>query len=123
MRWIMRPTASWCGPFRKCMARREVILKCMRWFVLCAAMVACAQTVPQGNTLHVIASADAIGARLDGRTIKLFPQKEGGVLGLMPIPVMEKPGAYDLEILDKNGKAVQTSTITVLDAHFPSQNI
>ncbi len=99
------------------------MLECMRWFVFCAAVIACAQTVPQGNTLHVIASADGASARLDGRTIKLFPQKEGGVLGLMPIPVLEKPGAYDLDILDKNGKAVQTSTIAVLDAHFPTQNV
>jgi murein DD-endopeptidase MepM/ murein hydrolase activator NlpD len=64
-----------------------------------------------------------VSARLDGRIIRLFPQKEGGSFGLMPVPVLEKPGAYRLEVLDKSGKTVRTSEITVIDAHFPRQNI
>jgi murein DD-endopeptidase MepM/ murein hydrolase activator NlpD len=92
--------------------------------------VACAQAfdasprnIPQGETLRVTGSADASRARLNGRVITLFAQANGGWLGLMPIPALEKPGEYQLELLDKNGAAVRTMSITVVDAHFPSQNI
>src|SRR5206468_3377418 len=61
-------------------------------------------------------------ARVNGRTIRLFPES-GGMSGLMPIPVEEKPGAYKLEVLDTGGAVVDSATITVRDAHYPSQNI
>src|SRR5437016_8966378 len=103
----------------------------MRWFLLCAAAaVACAQSfevtpnpVPQGGTLHVRGGENAAQARLDGRTIRLFPQKDGGSLGLMPIPALEKPGDYQLELLGKDGAIVQTIDVVVKDAHFPKQNV
>jgi len=103
----------------------------MRWFIVCIAIgLACAQTfeatpqsIPQGQTLRVQGSINASSARLNGRTIRLFAQAEGGWLGLMPVPALEKPGEYKLELLDKNGTAVQTTSITVVDAHFPSQDI
>lgn len=41
----------------------------------------------------------------------------------MPVPATEKPGDYKIELLDKNGSAVSTTNVTVLDAHFPSQNV
>jgi murein DD-endopeptidase MepM/ murein hydrolase activator NlpD len=77
----------------------------------------------QGQTLEVRAGNDATEARLDGRTITLFPQPDGLSLGLMPIPVLEKPGAYTLEFLDKSGAVIHSSHLTVLDAHYPKQNI
>jgi murein DD-endopeptidase MepM/ murein hydrolase activator NlpD len=103
----------------------------MRWFILCiAAGLACAQTfdvtprkIPQGQTLKLHSTVDAASVRVNGRTIRLFAQADGGWLGLMPVPALEKPGEYKLELLDKNGAVAQTTSITVVDAHFPSQNI
>ena len=66
---------------------------------------------------------EAANARMNGRTVRLYPQKAGGWLGLMPVPVMEKPGEYVLDILDKNGAVIDKTTITVADAHFPTQNV
>ena len=103
----------------------------MRWFLFTlAASVASAQSfeatpnpVPQGGALHVHGGENATQARLDGRTIRLFPQKEGGSLGLMPIPALEKPGDYKLELLGKDGAIVQSIDIVVKDARFPKQNV
>lgn len=77
----------------------------------------------QGQTLKVRAGSEATEARLDGRTITLFPQTDGLSLGLMPIPVLETPGPYKLEFLDKRGAVVDTLPVKVLDAHYPKQNI
>ena len=60
---------------------------------------------------------------MNGRTVRLFPQKDGSVLGLMPVPANERPGKYAIEIFDKSAGSVQTSEVTVRDAHFPTQNI
>lgn len=103
----------------------------MRWFLFCAAAtVACAQSfdavpnpVPQGGTLRVHGGDGATQARLEGRTIRLFPQKDGGSLGLMPIPVLKEPGDYKLELVGKDGANVQSLDITVRDAHFQTQNV
>jgi murein DD-endopeptidase MepM/ murein hydrolase activator NlpD len=77
----------------------------------------------QGQTLEVRAGNDVTEARLNDRTITLFPQPDGLSLGLMPIPVLEKPGAYNLEFLDKSGAVIHTSPVTILDGHYPKQNI
>ena len=78
--------------------------------------------VRQGETVRVTAPAAAASARLGGRTIRLFPQ-EGGTFGLMPIPAAEKPGKYVLEALDGSEAVIGSATITVRDAHYPSQNL
>lgn len=79
--------------------------------------------VLQGGVIRVRSTGAGQTARLNGRVIRLFPQQDGGALGLMPIPAAEKPGAYDLQIMGKDGQIVQTTAITVRDAHFRSQNI
>lgn len=79
--------------------------------------------IPQGNTLRVHSAVAAADASFDGRTIRMFAQKEGGWLGLMPIPATEKPGEYKLEILGANGAVIETRSVIVRDAHFPSQNV
>ena len=79
-------------------------------------------TVRQGETLHVTAPAGATKARLNGRIVRLFPQ-EGGVFGLMPIPALEKPGKYVLEALDAGDAVIASESVTVRDAHYPTQNI
>lgn len=81
------------------------------------------QSIRQGETLQIRGPAELQSARLQNRTIRLFPQEEGGVLGLMPVKALTSPGAYNLELLDRTGTVVQTQAITVLDAHYPRQNI
>jgi murein DD-endopeptidase MepM/ murein hydrolase activator NlpD len=80
-------------------------------------------TAPQGGVIRVRTTGIDQTARMNGRVIPLFPQSGGGSLGLMPIPAAEKPGAYDLEVIGKDGAIVETTSVTVRDAHFHSQNI
>jgi murein DD-endopeptidase MepM/ murein hydrolase activator NlpD len=101
----------------------------VRWILPFFLYAAYAQTftlpekIRQGGTLRVHGPAAAVTARMDGRTVRLFPQEDRGSSGLMPIPADQKPGAYQVELLDKEGAAVATAPITVVDAHFPKQNV
>jgi murein DD-endopeptidase MepM/ murein hydrolase activator NlpD len=79
--------------------------------------------VLQGGVIRVRSAGPDQAARLNGRVIRLFPQQDGGSLGLMPIPAAEKPGVYDLQTMGKDGTFVQSANITVRDAHYRSQNI
>jgi murein DD-endopeptidase MepM/ murein hydrolase activator NlpD len=100
------------------------------WIALFAVWPVWAQSVEvrplevrQGETLHVTAPGGNASARMNGRTIPLFPQPAGGTRGLMPVPAGEKPGSYTLEILDARGGIRRALAITVLDAHFRTQNV
>jgi murein DD-endopeptidase MepM/ murein hydrolase activator NlpD len=92
------------------------------FFILLAADVS-PTIAPQGGVIRVRSNGADQTARLNGRVIRLFPQTDGASLGLMPVPSAEKPGAYDLQVIGKDGKIVETTSITVRDAHFHSQNI
>jgi murein DD-endopeptidase MepM/ murein hydrolase activator NlpD len=81
------------------------------------------EKVRQGGTLRIRGPVVAVMARMDGRTIRLFPEEGGGSAGLMPVLADQKPGAYEIELLDKESAAVRTATVTVVDAHFPKQNV
>lgn len=50
-----------------------------------------------------------------------FPIYDGAAL--IPIAVIDKPGEYPLELLSKDEKILETRTLTVLDAHYPTQNV
>ena len=80
-------------------------------------------SVLQGGVVRVRSSGTDQTAKMNGRVVRLFSQKDASALGLMPIPSAEKPGSYDLQVIGKDGKIVQTTAITVRDAHFRSQNI
>lgn len=80
------------------------------------------RTIQQGNTLRIRAAGNAVSARMNDRTVRLFPG-DGGAVGLMPIAVEQKPGEYKIELLDKDGKSVGSLPVRVLDAHFPRQNV
>ncbi|HKE24710.1 MAG TPA: M23 family metallopeptidase [Bryobacteraceae bacterium] len=100
----------------------------MRWILTVFVCAAYAQTLEpakglkQGGTLRIHGNA-LRSARMNGRTIRLFPQADGTSFGLMPIPADEKPGEYKLELLDGNNKVAADPIVTVLDAHFPKQNV
>ncbi len=102
----------------------------MRWLFLLVGVSVWGQTfvvsprlVKQGDTIRVRTKQPAANARMDGREIRLFPQIDGGWLGLMPVPALKKPGAYKLEILASGGATLFSTTVTVRDARFPKQNV
>lgn len=102
----------------------------MRWLALLLCVSGGAQTfvvaprlVKQGETIRVRAMESAAAARMNGREVRLFPQSEGGWLGLMPVSALEMPGAYKLEILASGGATLFATTIAVRNARFPKQNV
>jgi murein DD-endopeptidase MepM/ murein hydrolase activator NlpD len=80
-------------------------------------------TIRQGSALKVYGPAGAASARMGERTVRLFPQTDGRSFGLMPVPVLIKPGEYKVEALDAAGALVASAPVRVLDAHFPKQNV
>ena len=102
----------------------------MRWLIVFMAAGLAAQVVEvlpehvhNGETLKLTTHGPARKARLAGRTIELFPQEDGGSFGLMPIPVLEKPGVYNLELLNDSGAVVENRQVRIENAHYPSQNL
>jgi murein DD-endopeptidase MepM/ murein hydrolase activator NlpD len=91
---------------------------CAAW----AQVVDVPRTTSQGNTLRIRGSGATVAARMNDRTVRLFPEG-GGSFGLLPIPADQKPGEYKVELLDKDGKPVASAPVRVLDAHFPKQNV
>ena len=81
------------------------------------------RTIRQGSALRIRGPGAAVTARMNGRTIRLFPQADGASFGLMPLAVDRKPGEYKVELLDREGAAVSTPSIEVVDAHFAKQNV
>jgi len=57
------------------------------------------------------------------RTVPLFKQENGDWLGLMPIPASHAPGAEKIAFSSKDEPEAQTASLTVLDAHFATQNV
>src|SRR6266542_2396323 len=101
----------------------------MSWMLLCVAVAARAQSfqavpasVRQGETLRLDAPPAAVEARMNGRTVRLFPSGPAAA-GLMPVAVLDKPGTYPLDFLDRGGAVLHSVPITVRDARFPRQSI
>src|SRR5258708_8880655 len=90
--------------------------------VACALMACLSRSIQRGTTLRIRGSGCSVAARMHDRTIRLFPEGSGS-LGLMPVPVDEKPGDYKIELLDKTGTSVASVPIRVLEARFPKQNV
>jgi Membrane proteins related to metalloendopeptidases len=77
-----------------------------------------------GDAIRIeIPGTQELQAELNGKTIRLFPQAGGSLLGLMPVPVAQKPGDYTLHIRDARGAEKQRMSVRIEDAHFPKQNI
>jgi murein DD-endopeptidase MepM/ murein hydrolase activator NlpD len=90
--------------------------------ILATAIAAFAQTqVKQGEVLHI--TENGATAELEGKSIRLFAQGSGQMLGLMPIPVTQKLGKYAIVIKDAKGVKLRDLPIEVVDAHYPRQNI
>ena len=99
-----------------------------------ATFTVSAQQVRQGEVIRVFSDTSE-SARLGSHTIRLFPQTNSrGTagrqavdktlnMGLMPVPVLTRPGSYTLEFLDAKGEVTSQKQITVLNAHYPRQNL
>jgi murein DD-endopeptidase MepM/ murein hydrolase activator NlpD len=94
------------------------------------AAAACAQTfvaapdsIKQGNVVRLHGTGPATAARMNGRTVRLFPQAQGGWMGLMPVAATDRPGVFPLEFLDAKGGTVHSTRIRVRDARFRKQNV
>ncbi|HVX67062.1 MAG TPA: M23 family metallopeptidase, partial [Bryobacteraceae bacterium] len=103
------------------------VLRGIVWFW---AVAACAQTfeaapaaIPQGGVVRLHGTGAATAARMNGRTVRLFPQTEGGWLGLMPVAATDAPGTARLEFVNAQGTAVRSLRIRILNARFRKQNV
>lgn len=97
----------------------------MKWWLAAIGIAAWAQqyeAVPsparQGDTIHLGAPRDAVTARMNGRTVRLFDGE-----GLMPVPALEKPARYTLEFVSSSGAVLHSIAVTVNDARFQKQNV
>src|SRR5690242_2404007 len=96
------------------------MLERTRWVISLWGRAACAQTsqlpesVKQGGVLRVRGPAAASSARMEERTIRLFPQPDGGAFGLMPIPADQKPGPYRVSLLDRGGAVLAGADVAVV---------
>jgi murein DD-endopeptidase MepM/ murein hydrolase activator NlpD len=81
--------------------------------------------VKQGETLRVSAGPARNGSRASfaGRTVRLFPQPDGTMLGLIPVGVLQRPATLDVKLLDEAGTVIETAPVTIIDGRFETQNI
>lgn len=80
-------------------------------------------SIPLGQTVRLSCEIPATGARLNGRTVRLYKQESGEWLGLMPVAVADIPGTYPIEFLAEDGTAVASVSLTIRKTIFPSQNV
>ncbi len=78
----------------------------------------------QGDLLQLAGPKGAVTATFLGHTVRLYPgTTPAQTSGLMPVPVLTTPGAYPLEWLDEQGRAMKEQTVQVRSAHFAVQNV
>jgi len=76
-----------------------------------------------GQTVRLSCQIPASAAKLNDRTVRLFPQSNGGSQGLMPIAVADIPGAYEIEFLAEDGATLASAKLTIRPTTFPTQNV
>lgn len=78
----------------------------------------------QGDLIEVLAPAGSVKAKMGSKTVPLYAQNGSSeMLGLMPVPVLAKPGPRTIEWLDQQGAVTHAQPIVVRDAHFQTQNV
>ena len=76
-----------------------------------------------GQTVRLSCAVPATTAKLNDRTVRLFPQSNGGSQGLMPIAVADSPGAYEIIFQAEDGAALASAKLTIRPTKFPTQNV
>ena len=77
----------------------------------------------QGNVLRLTCKTDISSAHMGERSVPLFKQADGEYLGLMPIPANHAAGPAEITFFSSTQQLEQTLPITVIDAHFATQNV
>jgi murein DD-endopeptidase MepM/ murein hydrolase activator NlpD len=80
-------------------------------------------TISLGQTVRLSCQIPASTAKLNARTVRLFPQENGASQGLMPIAVADLPGAYKIEFLAEDGTKLASAKLTIRATKFPTQNV
>jgi murein DD-endopeptidase MepM/ murein hydrolase activator NlpD len=80
-------------------------------------------TISLGQTVRLSCQIPATTAKLNARTVRLFPQPDGGSQGLMPIAVADVPGAHEIEFLAEDGKPLASAKLAIRATTFPTQNV
>src|SRR5277367_226896 len=76
-----------------------------------------------GQTVRLSCAVPATTAKLNDRTVRLFPQSNGGAQGLMPIAVADTAGAFNIEFLADDGSTLASTKLTIRPTKFPTQNV
>src|SRR5208283_3606789 len=76
-----------------------------------------------GQTVRLSCQIPVTSAKLNDRTVRLFPQPNGGSQGLMPIAEADTPGAYEIKFQAEDGAALATAKLTIRPTKFPTQNV
>jgi murein DD-endopeptidase MepM/ murein hydrolase activator NlpD len=102
----------------------------MRPIAILMALSATAQTfdiqpsaAKQGDVIRLSTNAPAASAKMQERTVRLFPQPDGTRSGLFPVSANAKPGTYQMLFLDDDGRVLRSAGVTIRDASFPEQNV
>jgi murein DD-endopeptidase MepM/ murein hydrolase activator NlpD len=100
--------------------------------LLCATIVSSAAAqnctvkpaaISLGQTVRLSCQIPASTAKLNDRTVRLFPQSNGGSQGLLPIAVADVPGAYEIQFLAEDGTTLASAKLTIRPTKFPTQNV
>jgi murein DD-endopeptidase MepM/ murein hydrolase activator NlpD len=82
------------------------------------------EKVKQGGVIRIeTKEAGAFTARMGERRVRLFPDADGGQLGLMPVAADAAAGFTQVVVEDAEGSVVTEARVEVMDARFPVQNI
>jgi murein DD-endopeptidase MepM/ murein hydrolase activator NlpD len=76
-----------------------------------------------GQTVRLSCAVPATSAKLNDRTVRLFPQSNGGSQGLMPVAVADTPGSYEIKFQAEDGAALASAKLTIRPTKFPTQNV
>jgi lysostaphin len=77
----------------------------------------------QGDVVRLACRSEITSARMGERTVPLFKQADGEYLGLMPLPANHPAGPAEITLLSPIQQVEQTVALTVMDAHFATQNV
>lgn len=79
--------------------------------------------VPQGDFVRLTCSTQVATAKMGDRSIPLFKQANGEWLGLMPVSANQTPEVLPIAFFSPVQQEVATADVTVVDAHFATQNV
>ncbi|HEX4169464.1 MAG TPA: M23 family metallopeptidase [Bryobacteraceae bacterium] len=102
---------------------RALLVPLLAWHLSAQSFRIEPSAVKQGRVVRVYGNTRACKASLDHREIRLFAQENGGVMGLMPVGVLTRPGVYELQWMDQSGATIHNEQVVIGNAHYARQNV